>query len=344
MKAIRIHEHGNVSKIRIDDIDEPHPRHGEVKIRIKASALNHMDLWVRDGIPGIGKLPLTLGCDGSGVVDTLGEGVTRFAKGDRVVLYPVLSCGHCSDCARGLESHCTQMKLFGEHVDGTHAESISVPERNVLLMDDSISFEEAAAFPLVFLTAWHMLVYNAQVKPGEVVLVVGAGSGVGSAAIQIAKLHGAEVIATCGGTVKMGQAIALGADHVIDHHQEDIAKRVREITHKKGVDIVFEHVGVKVWESCLRSLAMNGRLVTCGATTGPLVNMDLRHVFIKQQKIIGSTMGSLSEMLLINKFMAQKKLKPVISSVFPFTEVAQAQRYFEESRHFGKVILSWHKA
>ncbi len=341
MKAIRIHEHGDAKVLKIDDIKEPQPGPQEVRVKIKASALNHMDLWVRNGMPGIGKMPLTLGCDGAGIIESVGSEVKDLQKGDRVVVYPVLSCGVCSFCLSGLQNHCKEMQLFGEHVNGMHAEIVSVSQNNVIKLDKRISFEEAAAFPLVFLTAWHMLVYNGQVKPKNTVLILGAGSGVGSAAIQIAKHHGATVIATAGSEKKLEKARELGADFLIHHYQDSISEQVKEITNRKGVDIVVEHVGLKVWSECLKSLSWSGRLITCGATTGPKVQMDLRHLFIKQQSIIGSTMGSLPEMKAIHELVAKGSFKPVIAKAFPCTDVQQAHEFLEKSEQFGKVIITW---
>jgi NADPH:quinone reductase-like Zn-dependent oxidoreductase len=341
MKAIRIHKHGNENVLQIDEIPEPEPKSGDVKINIKASSLNHMDLWVREGISGIAPLPLILGCDGSGVVSSCGSGVANVVPGDRVFIHPVLSCGECAACKQGLENHCRYMQLFGEHVNGTHCEFICVPEKNVLKLDENISFEEAAAFPLVYLTAWHMLVYNGKVKQGSRVLVMGGSGGVGSAAIQIAKQQGAFVIATAGSAEKQRQALALGADEVIDHYKESISKRVKEITTKQGVDIIIEHVGEKVWSECLKALGMSGSLVTCGATSGPMITMDLRHLFIKQQKIIGSTMGNLNELKEIYSHIVSGALKPFVGKVFPYADVRKAHHYLENSEHFGKVVLNW---
>lgn len=341
MKAIRIHKHGGPEVLKIEDIPEPQPGPGEVLVKVVATSLNHMDLWVRQGIPGIGDLPLTLGCDGSGVVHSLGEGAHDFKPGDRVFFFPLLSCGTCRFCAQGLVNHCPGLRLFGEHVNGTHSEFFCVAQKNLLKLADNISFTMGAAFPLVFLTAWHMLVTNAQLAQGDDVLVVAAASGVGTAAVQIAKHFGARVIATVGSEEKERQVRALGADVVINHKLSSISARVKEITQKKGVDIVFEHVGEKVWTECLKSLGLSGRLVTCGATSGPQVSLDLRHLFIKQQCIIGSTMGTLGELKKIHDIIARGELTVPIAKAFPFSEVAQAHTYLEKSLHFGKVVLQW---
>lgn len=341
MKAIRIHKNGGIDQLKFDDVSLPPLGENEVRVQIKASGLNHMDLWVRRGIPGIGALPLILGCDGAGVVAKLGSAVTSFKTGDRVFLFPLYGCGHCVVCERGEENFCKNFKIYGEHVDGTHAECIQVPEHHLIPLSDNLSFVEGAAFPLVFLTAWHMLVYNGQVKKGDVVLVMGASSGVGSAAVQIAKHFGATVIATAGSKDKLDHALALGADHVVNHYETPIAKAVKDLTNKEGANIIIEHVGEKVWDDCLRALAWQGKLVTCGATTGPVVKTDLRHIFIKQQQILGSTMGTRREMVEIHKKMAEGAFKPVISNVLPSQDVQEAHRILESSENFGKVVLSW---
>lgn len=341
MKAIRIHQHGGPEVLMIDDLPHPKPKDFEVKIAIHASSLNHMDLWVRRGLPGMAALPLILGCDGAGVIVECGSEVTDFNVNDRVVIFPMTSCGTCRFCVSGLENHCPKFKIFGEHQNGTHCEFICIPQSHVMKIPEKLDFAEAASFSLVYLTSWHMLVEKAQIKPGDDVLIVGAASGVGSAAIQIAKLFGAQVIATVGGAEKRDAALALGADHVIDHYKENIAGRVKEITHRKGVEIVYEHVGLKVWTDVLKSLAWAGKLVTCGATSGPVVETDLRHIFIKQQQIIGSTMGTRADMLQIIPFIAAQKLKPVIAKIFSYQEVRQAHEYLESSQNFGKVVLDW---
>lgn len=342
MKAIRIHKHGAEDVLVVDEVDKPKPKGTEVLVKIKATSLNHMDIWVRKGMPGIGKLPLILGCDGSGVVEACGEAAKDLCVGDSVFVFPLTSCGECRFCQQGKINQCVKFNIFGEHRDGTHCEYFCVDKKNLIKFDAKIlSFEEAASFPLVFLTAWNMLHKKAQMTPEDTVLVIGSSSGVGSAAIQIAKLHGCKVIATAGTPEKLIQAFEWGADHVIDHYRDSISAKVREFTDRKGADVIFEHVGEKVWAECLKSLAWSGRLVTCGATSGPNVSMDLRHIFIKQQKIIGSTMGTREDVENVYKFMAQKKLKPCVGKIFPFQKVAEAHRYLESSGGFGKVVLKW---
>lgn len=341
MKAIRIHRHGGTQVLQIDDIAEPTPAANEVKIRTKATSLNHMDLWVRKGIPGIGALPLILGCDLSGTVEAIGSAVTRFKTGDRVVLFPLLSCGKCQSCLKGDVNLCREFKIPGEHVDGTHREFVTWPETHLIKLDDRIDFATATAFPLVYMTAWHMVVANGKIEKDMDVLVMAAGSGVGSAAVEIAKHFGARVIATAGGADKLEHAKKIGADFVINHYAEKISERVKQITGKKGVELVIEHVGEKVFDECLKSLSWGGRLVTCGATSGPKISLDLRHIFIKQQQIIGSTMGRFDELEKIHALVADGELKPQIAKKFPYGEVKAGHEYLENSKNFGKVILEW---
>jgi NADPH:quinone reductase-like Zn-dependent oxidoreductase len=341
MKAIRIHRHGGPEVLQIDDIPESTPKENEVKVRTKATSLNHMDLWVRKGIPGIGNLPLVLGCDLSGTVESVGKAVTRFKAGDRVVLFPLLSCGECKACKKGDVNLCRDFKIPGEHVDGTHREFVTAPESQLIKLDDRIDFATAAAFPLVYMTAWHMVVANGKIEKDMDVLVMAAGSGVGSAAVEIAKHFGARIITTASGVDKLAHAKKIGADHVIDHYAEKISERVKEITNKKGVELVIEHVGEKVFGECLKSLSWGGRLVTCGATSGPKISIDLRHIFIKQQQIIGSTMGRFDEFEKIHTLVANGELKPQIAKKFRFDDIKAAHEYLETSKNFGKVILEW---
>jgi NADPH:quinone reductase-like Zn-dependent oxidoreductase len=274
------------------------------------------------------------------MVTEIGKAVTQFAVGDKVLPQPGFGCGLCAACHSGREHYCLQYGILGEHRDGVQAESIVVDEDRVLRMPSSVSFEEAAAIPLVFLTAWEMLVNKGGVRPGDTVLAVAASSGVGSAAVQIAKLHGARVIATAG-TAKLEKARALGADFVLDHYQQDVTKETKAITGGRGVDIVADHVGAATWQSSLRSLAKGGKLILCGSTTGPEVKMDLRFLYIRQQSILGSTMGSRGDLVRIMQLVEAGKLRGVVDRVFPFTEVAQAHQHLEGGKHFGKVVLSY---
>lgn len=340
MKAIRFHEYGGPEVFKYEDAPEPKVRANEVLVKVKACALNHLDVWLRMGVPGW-KLPMPhiVGSDISGEVSEVGSLVTRVKAGDRVLLSPGISCGQCEMCFQGLDSACRQYTLFGVFVDGGYAEYVKSPEMNVFPIPSDLSFDEAAAVPLVFLTAWHMLLTRAGLKPGEEVLVIGAGSGVGSAAIQIAKLVNARVIATAGADWKLEKARALGADDVINHTQQSIADEVKRLTNKRGVDVVVDHVGAAVWEACLDSLATYGRLVTCGMTTGADLKLNGQALYGRQRTILGSFMGGKAELADALKFVAQRKLKAVVDSVFPLQEAALAHRKMESREFFGKILL-----
>ena len=295
MKAVRIHEFGGPEVLRYEDVPNPVLRKDHVLIRVRACAMNHLDLWIRKGLPGV-TLPHTLGSDVSGEIVEVGEYVKGFRTGQRVLLAPMVFCGHCSKCGAGIQNECAEFSVLGNRVDGGYCEFMAVPAINVVPIPDSLDFTKAASVPLVFTTAWHMLVGRAGVKPGQTVLVLGANSGVGIAAIQIAKLFGATVIATAGNDLKMAKARALGADHAINHYQQKISAEVRRITNKEGVDIVVEHVGAATWEESLKSLKPAGTLVTCGATTGFDAKIDLRFLFVRQLNLLGSYMGTMGEL------------------------------------------------
>ena len=332
MRAIRVHEHGGVEQLKIDDLPVPKAASDEVLVKIRAVAMNHMDLWVRQGIPGWRiPLPIIPGCEASGVVEGTGE---------EVVVIPNRSCGSCAACREGNDHHCPSFGLYGETEDGLDCEFKAIPERNLLPKPKSLSFEEAAAIPVTFLTAWHMLVDKCGVKPGQTVLVLGAASGVGSAGIQIAKLRGARVLTTVGSEDKVAHARELGADEVINYRTAEIAKEVKRLTDGRGADIVFEHIGKATWEQSLRSLAFGGKIVLCGATTGAKVEIYLNHLFAKQQQIIGSTMGPSRTLKRIYELAAERKLRPVIDKVYKFSEVQAAHRRLEGRERFGKIILS----
>jgi NADPH:quinone reductase-like Zn-dependent oxidoreductase len=340
MKAVRFHEHGGPEMLKYEDAPEPKIQANEVLVKVKACALNHLDIWLRVGVPRWTlPMPHIVGSDISGEVAEVGGLVKRVKPGDRVLLCPGISCGQCEACFKGLDSACRSYTLFGVMVDGGYAEYVKSPEMNVVPIPGDLSFDEAAAVPLVFLTAWHMLFTRAGLKPGEDILVIGAGSGVGMAAIQIAKLVGARVIATAGADWKLEKARALGADEVINHSTQSIAEEVRRLTDKRGVDVVFEHVGAAVWEDCLESLATYGRLVTCGTTSGPEVKLNLQVLYGRQRSILGSFMGSKGELLEALKFIAPRRLKAVIDSAFPLKDAAEAQKKMESREFFGKILL-----
>ena len=340
MKAVYINEHGDESVLHTGELADPQPSAGQVLVEIKACALNHLDLWVRRGLPGMRvEMPRILGADIAGVVVDTGAGVTRAAAGDEVVISPGLSCGHCQSCLSGLDNECLQYGIIGEHSNGGYAQYIAVPTVNLIPKPDNLSFVEAAAYPLTFLTAWHMLVAQCRVHPGDTVLILAAGSGVGVAAVQIAKLHGATVIAAAGSDNKLEKAKALGADFVINYEQQNFREEVRRITHKRGADVVFEHVGEKTWNDSIKSLARGGRLVTCGATSGHEAITDLRYLFSRNLKIFGNLMGSKAELLQITKFMQTAQLKPVVDRVLPLTEARQAHSLMARREQFGKIVL-----
>jgi NADPH:quinone reductase-like Zn-dependent oxidoreductase len=341
MKAVRFHEYGGVDQLRYEDVPDPVPGPGEIVVRVKACALNRLDIWERQGLPNI-RLPMPhiSGSDVAGVVESAGPGVTNVKPGDRTLVNPGISCMHCDACYRGDDNRCLCYSVLGFLTNGGYAELVRVPDVNALPYPDNLEFTAAAAVPLVFMTAWHMLVTRCRVKAGESVLVLGAGSGVGSAAIQIAKFFHARVIATAGSDEKLEKALDLGADYVVNHSTRRIRDEVKNLTGRRGADIVFEHVGAATWDESLASIAPFGRLVTCGATTGHDVRLDLRHLFAKQISIMGSYMGSKHELLAVLKLLEAGHLRPVVSEVLPLSEAARAQTLMEERRHFGKLILA----
>jgi len=341
MKAARIHQHGPPEVLIYEDVPDPKIKANQILVRVRACALNHLDLFVRAGIPGMKfAMPHILGCDIAGEVVETGELCERVKPGWRVLLSPGLSCRQCDQCMAGRDNFCRRYTIFGYGVDGGDAELLAAPEWTAIQIPDDLSFEEAAATPLVFLTAWHMLVGRAHLQLGEDVLVLAASSGVGSAAIQLAKLHHCRVIATAGGEAKLTKAKELGADHVIDHYTQDIAAEVKKLTGKRGVDVVFEHVGAATWPKSLESLAPAGRLVTCGNTTGWDVKLDLRFLFSKQWSLLGSFMGTLGELHQVLKFVFKKELKPVIDKVYPLSEIRAAHERLENKEQFGKVVVT----
>ncbi len=338
MKAILIREHGGVDKLELADVPEPTAKRGEAVVQVRAVALNHLDIWLRRGVPGhTFPLPMIPGSEVAGVVETAGD--PRWKAGDEVIVAPGYSCGLCVACLSGNDPLCRHYGLFGETVSGGAAEKIAVPVRNLIRKPAALSFAEAAALPLDMLTAWHMLVSRAQLRPGETVLVQAGGSGVGSAAIQIAKLWGATVYATAGTPDKACRAKSLGADETIVYTQTDFLEEVRRLTAKRGVDVVFEHIGGETFERSLRALARGGRLVTCGSTSGGEATVNLRLVFFKLLSILGSTMGSLAELHQIMKFVEAGRLHPVIDRVLPLAEVAEGHRILEAREAFGKIVF-----
>ena len=338
MKAVRIHQFGGPEVLTYEDVPDPQPRKDQVLVRVKACSLNHLDLWVRKGLPGV-KLPHILGSDIAGEIVEIGEYVTGFRTGQRVIVAPMHFCGHCEKCLAGSQNHCREFTVLGNAVDGGNCELIAVPGASVIPIPEALDFNQAASVPLVFVTAWHMLLGLAGVRPGQTVLVLGGSSGVGIAAIQIAKLFHCRVITTAGNESKLKKARALGADFGIDHYKQKISDEVRKITNKAGVDIVVEHVGMATWEESLRSLRSGGTLVTCGATTGPNVAIDLRHLFARQLRLLGSYMGTMAELNEVLGHVFAGRLKPVVDRTFPLSELRAAHEYLEKSQMFGKVVV-----
>lgn len=339
MKAVVVTKHGGPDVLETADLPDPTPVPCDVVVRVKAVAMNHLDLWVRRGLPTLKvELPHVLGCDIAGVVewsDTKG-----IDPGMEVILAPGVSCGRCEQCLSGRDHFCRSYGILGEHRAGGYAERIRVPAANVLAKPKSLSWPEAAALPLVFQTAWEMLVHRAQLREGEWVLVHAAGSGVGSAAVQIAKLFGATVIATARGASKLEAAKRLGADHVVDYSTQDFQAEAKRLTGKRGVDVVFEHIGKDTWEKSILALTPGGRLVTCGATTGWDATTDLRHVFYKKLSILGSTMGSKGDLPRILRFVEAGKLQPIVARTLPlFGGAREGHELLETRGGFGKVVF-----
>lgn len=340
MQAVYLTGHGGNEVVVIGERPMPVRQPGEVLVRLHAATLNRVDLYMRDSGAGITHaLPQVMGIDGAGVVEAVDEGQAGLKVGDRVLLYPGVTCGHCEFCVRGEEVLCTTMKLLGEHRDGTLAEYISVPARNAVPMPDGWSFEEAAALGVNHLTAWRMLMTQARLKPWETVLIFGIGGGVSLAGLQLAKAMGARVIVTSREQDKLDRALALGADAVICSTTHDVAKEVMLLTGKRGVDVVFENVGAAVWDAALKSLVRGGRIVTCGATTGDQPGADLRRVFIRQLQIFGSTLGNLAELRDLVRFCAQHNLRPVMDKIYALGEAHAALDRPASGEQFGKVAV-----
>jgi NADPH:quinone reductase-like Zn-dependent oxidoreductase len=340
MKAAFFREHGGPDRIEYGDLPDPVPGPGQVRVRVRAAALNHLDIFVRNGIPGIPvSLPHVMGSDGAGVIESVGPGVTRVKPGDEVVLNPGINCGECEFCLMGEHSLCVTFHLLGEHVAGTFAGYVVAPAINACPRPPSLSWEESAAFPLTFLTAWRMLVTKARVRPGESLLIVGIGGGVAVAALQIAKLLGMTVFVTSGSGEKLARAKELGVDAGIDHSASDFAREVRKLTGKRGVDVVLDSVGKATWRQSIASAAKGGRLLTCGATTGPDPQTDLGRIFWNQLTVHGSTMGTHAEFAEVLRIFRGGKVKPVVDAVFPLSQAREAVLRLEEKRQFGKVVL-----
>jgi NADPH:quinone reductase-like Zn-dependent oxidoreductase len=340
MRAALIREHGGPEVLEIAGIADPVPGHGQVVVDVGAAALNHLDLWVRRGLPGLElAMPHVGGADVAGTVSEIGPGVEGWSPGDRVVVNPGLWCGRCEWCVRGEHSLCERYGILGEHVQGGLAEKVRVPATSLYPLPESVEFDSAAAVPLVFQTAWRGLITRAGLAPGETVLITGGSGGVSTAAIQIAALAGARVIAVTSGPEKAERVRELGAHDVIDRLEEDFSRATWEITDRRGVDVVLDSVGEATWEGCVRALARDGRLVTYGATTGAEGRQDIRRMFWKQIRIIGTTMASRSEFEHVMALVFAGRLRPVVDVVWPLDRVREAHERLEAGEGFGKIVL-----
>ena len=337
MKAVFFTKHGGNEVLEYGERDEPRPGPGEVRIAIRAAAMNHLDIFVRDGIPGV-PLPQIPGADGAGIVDAIGAGA-GFAPGDRVLVQPGLYCNACEFCRRGEQSLCVKFQIVGEHVAGTFAEKVVLPARNVFPIPGKLSFEEAAAFPLVYQTAWRMVVTRGDLRPGQTVLLHGGGGGIGGAVLEISRLAGGRVFVTTSGEEKAKRLSEAGAEAVLDYTKQDVAKEVRSLTNKRGVDLVVDCVGEKTWMTSLKCAANGGRIVTCGATTGPNPTEEIRLIFWKGISILGSTMSNDSEFRAMLSAVAGGRLTPHIDSTFAFSRAREAYERMERGDQYGKIIL-----
>jgi len=336
-----MHGYGRVDQLYYEEADEPRVAQAdEVVVRLKAAAINHIDIWNRMGATGIAfEMPHILGADGAGIVVEVGENVANVKEGAAVCLYPPSGCGRCEFCLTDRDFMCIRLRALGERLEGTYAQFVKLPAQNCFPMPAGFTFEEAAAFPLVFITLWRMLITHAKLKPGETMLIIGIGGGVASASLQVAKKLGAHVIVTSGSDEKLERARKLGADHGINHRKQDFTRVVTQVTEGRGVDVVLDCVAGEVWQKSLAALATGGRLVTCGATAGAQPIDDLTAIFSKHLKIYGSTLGSREEFRQLLSFLNASTIRPIIDSVFPLKDAAAAQTYLEEGKQFGKVVL-----
>jgi len=339
MKAIIFYEQGGTDKLRYEDVPVPQIGQNEVLVSVRACAVNRLDIRARQDRPEVEPMPHILGSDVAGDVAEVGANVLNVSVGDKVVISPCMNCGQCEDCIDGYESLCDFQKILGFQTNGGYAEFVKAPGQNMLKVSGGVVYEELAAVPIAFLTAWHMLMTRANLKAGEDVLILSAGSGVGSAALQIAKLAGARVFATASTDAKLQKAKELGADFAINYREVDFGEAVKEFTNGRGVDVVYEHIGAATFEQSIKSLAKNGRLVTCGVTSGNLATINIRYIYQKQLTILGSALGNKSELLKVLNLVGQGRLKPVISKVLPLHDAAKAHQLMEDRNNFGKLIL-----
>jgi NADPH:quinone reductase-like Zn-dependent oxidoreductase len=341
LKAIRIHAHGGIDQLRFEDAPDPKITSlRDVIVKLEAAALNHIDLWVRMGATGM-KIPMPhiLGADGAGVIVEVGNAVKSVRTGDKVCLYSFTGCGECEFCLSDRDFMCIRVRSLGERLDGTYAQYIKVLPENCFPVPSYMTFAEAAAFPLVFVTLWRMLVTNARLQAGESLLIIGIGGGVASAALQVAKRIGARVIVTSGSDEKLERAKALGAEHGINHRRKNFAEEVQRLTDNRGVDVVLDSVAGEIWQKSLHSLVHGGRLVTCGATAGSEPNDDVNTMVSKELRIYGSTLGSREDFRQLLTFLDATQIHPIIDRKFPLSEARDAQARMEEARQFGKILL-----
>ncbi|MBT4035467.1 MAG: zinc-binding dehydrogenase [Candidatus Marinimicrobia bacterium] len=340
MIGIQFSKHGLSDVLDVSTMDKPGADDNQVLVEIKAASLNHLDLWLRRGLPGLNiPLPHIPGSDASGVIAEVGSKVKDWHIGDEVLIQPGTFCGECDQCQAGREDLCASYGILGETQGGVQRQYMCLSPANIGPKPKNLSFVEAAALPLASLTAWNMLKNRARLRSGETLLVLGAGSGVGSMAVQIGRHMGARVIATGGSEEKQKLAFSLGADEVLNHRQTGFSKQVRVLTNGRGADVVFEHIGASTWADSMKSLAVGGRIVTCGATTGVKGGINLRHLFYKRQTILGSTMGSVSDFYECIHLAEQKALVPVIDKTFAFQDIRGAHDHLEFEHAFGKVVL-----
>ena len=340
MKALLFFQHGDLEQVRFKEISIPKLEPGQVLVKTQVAALNHLDLFVLRGLPGLRlEMPHIPGSDAAGVVEDVGEKVNLFSKGDRVMLNPVISCGKCEFCLSEKDNMCVKLRLIGEHTKGTFAEYFVVPESNLKEIPKDISFEDAASFSLVFMTAWHMLKTRAQIKTGDDVFVHGIGGGVSTAALKIIKHCGCRVFVSSSSREKLIRAKEMGADYCFRYDEVEIVTEVMRITGKRGVDVVVDSVGAATWRQSLQLIKKGGRIVTCGATTGFNSETDIRLIFWKQIDILGSTMGNRHEYLKLLKLLGDRALVPTVDRVYPLSEGKRALQYLQNQQQFGKVLL-----
>lgn len=340
MRAVFIESHGGPEVIRVGDLPDPEPGPGQVRVRVVAAALNHLDLWVLGGIPGVElSFPHVFGADGAGVVDAVGADVGAVRKGDEVYIQPGLFCGRCEFCLQGEESMCIRYRLLGEHVSGTLAEQVVVPAVNVYRKPRGLDWTPAAAFPLAYQTAWRLVLTAGGLRAGQSVLIHGVGGGVASAALQIAKYAGASVYVTSSSAAKLDRAVSLGADVAIDYTREDVPERIRELTGKRGVDLVIDNVGAATWRDSIECVRRGGRIATCGATTGNDATTPINRVYWKQITIRGSTMANRREFQTVARLVENRRLEPLVDAEFPLDEAASALARLADGDQFGKIVI-----